>query len=152
MTISQDYRCYAGCCSWCGDACWCMYPFLVKDKFGQLLGVARTTHFMRTAYVGIFDEDGALLYKIKGPCGPPVCSNDNIDFPITKIEDNSKVGTISKTWGGYCVGRWERVDVFSVHFPSDMEEKHKALIIATALLVDAAVFDQTKLGPLCIAA
>ncbi|KAK3733958.1 hypothetical protein RRG08_024758 [Elysia crispata] len=144
MSVVRDFR-YCACCTLCADGC-CMYPIVIKDKFGQKLGMTRAMNFCCTPRLGIFDNDDQLLYEITGPCCPcqgPCCTGD-VNYPITSAKDGQQVGNISKIWGGVMREAFTDSETFGVQFPMDLDVKHKALMIGAVFLVDFIIFERMK--------
>ena len=69
-----------------------------------------------------------------GLCG------ESVPFEVTSIENGSRVATITKLWAGCCRETVLDADNFGIEFYLNMSVEEKAMILATAFLVDLMYF------------
>ena len=65
---------------------------------------------------------------------------ESVPFEVTSVENGSHVATITKLWGGCCRETVLDADNFVIEFYLNMSVEEKAMILATAFLVDLMYF------------
>lgn len=86
------------------------------------------------------------LYEVSGPLITCSCFGSDVEFPIYAYGKSGEnpVGNITKTWGGMLKELLTDSDTFGVSFPVDLEPKHKALFLATCLLIVSMIHNQDR--------
>ena len=115
---------------------------MVYDNFSYfLLGVVRERATWCYPVFHIFDSMGSAILKVRGPLfhASGLCGN-NVPFEVTSVENGGHVGTITKLWGGCCREAVLDQDNFVIDFYLNMSIEEKALILATAFLIDLMYF------------
>lgn len=106
-----------------------------RETFGSWLGPS--------TYFDIYNYEGNLIYKVKGPSGYPCeCTRDKVAaFQIFKEGTQSEqVGQLTHTWRGPCGGMCsccisEEPDFVSVQFEESLSAEDKALFLGLVFVV-----------------
>ena len=88
----------------------------------------------------IFDSVGSAILKVKGPMFHFGLCGESVPFEVTSVDNGSQVATITKLWGGCCRETVLDADNFVIEFYLNMSVEEKAMILATAFLVDLMYF------------
>ena len=79
--------------------------------------------------------------KVRGPLFHFGLCGENVPFEVTSTENGSQVATITKLWSGCCREAVLDADNFVIDFNFNMSVEEKALILATAFLIDLMYFE-----------
>ena len=91
----------------------------------------------------IFDSLGSAILKVRGPLFHFGLCGENVPFEVTSIENGGHVATITKLWNGCCRETILDADNFVIDFYLNMSVEEKALVLATAFLIDLMYFENS---------
>lgn len=142
MVLERPLRCSSAWICICPVNFCCLQELTVKDGTGQLIGILRQKFHLLKGLFDVLDEQNKIVLQIQGPCLTCSCVGD-VDFEVFQPGGNQKVAQISKKWTGLAKEMFTDADNFSVNFPMQMPVNHKALLLASAFLVDFMYFEDT---------
>ncbi|XP_054768686.2 phospholipid scramblase 2-like [Lytechinus pictus] len=144
--ISRIFKCCAGCC-WCAaSGNFCSFFVEVQSPPGTIIGYIRQTRSFASPHFDVQDADNQTQLKIRGHwcrCQTICCTSD-IEFKIFTNDLKTQVGKVSKQWGGWLRESYTQADNFGVEFPTDLDVKTKALLLASTFLIDFMFFENKQ--------
>lgn len=88
--------------------------------------------------------DKTVLYKICSPIKAAIGSFKDVNFDILESDEKTKVGHITKQWGGFFKEAFTDADTFGLTFDNpNMDVEKKAAILAALFCVDFAFYENT---------
>ncbi|XP_071480277.1 phospholipid scramblase 1-like [Diadema antillarum] len=145
MRLVRPFKCCAGwpCC-----ACinYCAYTIDVESPPGTVIGSVRQTISAWKDHLDILDHQGNTVLKVRGPCCPcqTICCTDDVNFEVKTTDLKNNIGAISKQWGGWVREMYTKADNFSMTFPTDLDVRTKATLMAAMFLIEFAYYERKK--------
>uniref|UniRef100_A0A8C6YG37 Phospholipid scramblase n=1 Tax=Naja naja TaxID=35670 RepID=A0A8C6YG37_NAJNA len=132
--LVRPFRC-DGCCCPC-----CLQELEVQAPPGLPIGyIQQLWHPCLPKFV-IQDEAHRDVLKIIGPCITSACCGDVV-FEVMALDEQTRVGKISKKWGGVLQEFFTDVDFLGISFPLDLDVKMKAVMLGAGFLLDYIFFE-----------
>ncbi|XP_061463549.1 phospholipid scramblase 1-like [Rhineura floridana] len=126
-------------CSSCWCPC-CLQELEVQAPPGTPVGYIKQTWDPFLPKFAIQNEAQQDVLKIVGPC--VVCSLcQDINFEVMSLDEQKRVGRISKHWTGFLKEIFTDTDNFGIQFPLDLDVKMKAVMIGACFLMDFMFFE-----------
>lgn len=130
-----------------GLCCGILYPFCTQalsvSVNGESAGVVRERATWCYPVFHIYDSVGEAILKVRGPLFHFGNCGENVPFEVTSIENGGHVATITKMWGGCCRDSVLDAGNFVIDFYLNMSIEEKALVLATAFLIDLMYFENS---------
>lgn len=144
IRVVREFKCFAGCC-WCanGDS-HCSLFVAVESPPGNVIGYVRQTQSWISPRFDVLTADKECALKIQAHwcrC-QGICCTDDIDFNVLTNDLQNQVGKVSKQWGGWVREAFTKADNFGVQFPTDLDVKIKATLLAATFLIDFMFFEK----------
>ncbi|XP_063076493.1 phospholipid scramblase 1-like isoform X2 [Engraulis encrasicolus] len=137
MTLQRPLRCSL-CCFPC-----CLQELEVQAPPGNPIGYVIQDWDAFFPKFTIQNEKRESLLKIKGPFCPCKCCAD-VDFEVLSLDEQTKVGNISKQWTGLMQEAFTDADNFGIKFPMDLDVKAKAILLGALFLIDFMFFERSN--------
>eukprot|EP00112_Aurelia_sp_Birch-Aquarium-sp1_P000105 Seg1008.8 transcript_id=Seg1008.8/GoldUCD/mRNA.D3Y31 product="Phospholipid scramblase 2" protein_id=Seg1008.8/GoldUCD/D3Y31 len=118
----------------------CMDEFIVSLPSGQTLGSVRQQFTWCTPLLHIFDANGDAIFKVKGPCWHCKCCEE-VPFKIYSMGETTECGVIAKRWTGAAKELCTDVDNFRIAFPTNLEVRMRAVLVAACFCIDLLFFE-----------
>lgn len=139
IRMSRPINCTGLCCGAC-------YPYCTQSLNvainGESVGTIRERATWCYPVYHVFDSVGSALLKIRGPLCHFGCCAEDVPFTVTSTDNGEHVATVTKKWGGFCREAVLDADNFVIDFLRNMSVDEKALILASAFLIDLMYFEQ----------
>jgi len=135
MHLYRPLRCQS-CCFPC-----CLQELEVQSPPGTIIGTVEQEWSIFHPRFVIKDQSGEPVLKITGPFCVWECCSD-VDFEITTISNDQKIGKISKQWSGLGKEVFTDADNFGINFPMDLDVKVKATLLGATFLIDFMYFEK----------
>ena len=120
--------------------CCCLRRIEVQSPPGTIIGYAKQQFTWFYPKIIIQKGQGEAFFAANGPfCALGKCVAGDADFVLTRGKE--KIGKVSKKWGGATQEIFTDVDTFGITFRKDLDTTTKALLLATAILIDFAFFE-----------
>ncbi|XP_064487653.1 phospholipid scramblase 1-like [Ornithodoros turicata] len=133
--MNRPLRCDSCWCSWC------VQSMEVSSPPGYIIGhVEQQRGALRPTFL-VQDAERHTRFIVVGPHFHWCCCGD-VPFRVLSPPHNKEVGLISKQWSGLLKELLTDADTFGVCFPMDLDAKLKAVVIATAFLIDFLFFEK----------
>ncbi|XP_063052258.1 phospholipid scramblase 1-like [Engraulis encrasicolus] len=136
MTLQRPLRCSLGCFPIC------LQELEVQAPFGNTIGYVIQEWDLLFPKFTIQNEKRESILKIRGPFCPWRCCPD-VDFEVLSLDEQTKVGNISKQWAGLMQEAFTDADNFGIKFPMDLDVKAKAILLGACFLIDFMFFEKT---------
>ncbi|XP_052572783.1 phospholipid scramblase 2 [Peromyscus californicus insignis] len=134
MTLERPLRC-SSCCFPC-----CLQEIEIQAPPGVPIGYVTQTWHPCLPKLTLQNEKKQDVLKVVGPCVACTCCTD-IDFEIKSLDEQSKIGKISKQWSGCVRETFTDSDNFGIQFPLDLDVKMKAVTLGACFLLDYMFFE-----------
>jgi hypothetical protein len=148
----RPFKCPAGTCKIC-----CHQEVQVKDANGSDLGLVKEQCYYFVPMFDIKRPDMSVEYRL----GPPTClggtcvnvcaegcCNCRIPFyvfpPTGGSDTGSKIGSMTKIWGGLGTELFTDADKFEVTFPNDATPDGKLRLLGSLFLLNQIFFEGQK--------
>nr|XP_054924051.1 phospholipid scramblase 3-like [Dermacentor andersoni] len=89
----------------------------------------------------VLDSEKNAVLLIKGPCCTRSICCENVKFDIVTMDGATKIGAITKLWGGLCKEACSVGESFAVTFPLDLDVKMKAVLLGAVILLDCIYYE-----------
>jgi len=130
-----------------GMCCGIFYPHctqaLTVSINGESAGIVRERATWCYPVFHIFDSLGSAILKVRGPMFHFGTCGENVPFDVISIDNGNQVATITKLWGGCCRDAVLDADNFVIEFILNTSVEEKALVLATAFLIDLMYFENS---------
>lgn len=127
-------------CTLCCFPC-CLQELEVQSPPGNAIGYLKQNWHPFLPKFTVLNERKEPQLKIKGPLCNCSCMSD-IVFQVMSLDEASKVGQISKQWGGFVQEYTTNADNFGISFQPDLDAKVKAVLMGACFLIDFMFFEQ----------
>ncbi|XP_037063732.1 phospholipid scramblase 2 isoform X4 [Peromyscus leucopus] len=134
MTLERPLRC-SSCCFPC-----CLQEIEIQAPPGVPVGYVTQTWHPCLPKLTLQNEKKQDVLKVVGPCVACTCCTD-IDFEIKSLDEQSRIGKISKQWSGCVRETFTDSDNFGIQFPLDLDVKMKAVTLGACFLLDYMFFE-----------
>ncbi|GAB0100828.1 hypothetical protein DMENIID0001_169220 [Sergentomyia squamirostris] len=132
--VHRPYDCDCCCSDWSGC------EVLVHSPLGVLIGYVKQQVTVLGSKFTIKNASRTNLLTISGPTITASFGND-VTF---KLKNNGvEVGAIVKKWSGVVQETLTGADNYWITFPTDLDVKLKALILAACFLIDLVHYDSS---------
>ncbi|CAI5778989.1 Hypothetical predicted protein [Podarcis lilfordi] len=126
-------------CSSCWYPC-CLQELEVHAPPGTPVGYIKQTWHPFLPKFAIQNELHQDVLKITGPC--VLCSLcQDVNFEVMLLDEETKVGRISKHWTGFLEEAFPNTDNFGITFSLDLDVRMKAVLLGACFLVDFMFFE-----------
>ena len=116
---------------------------LINQYCNFISGIVRERATWCYPVFHIFDSLGSAILKVRGPMFHFGTCGENVPFDVISQENGGQVATITKLWGGCCRDAVLDADNFVIEFLLNTSVEEKALVIATAFLIDLMYFENS---------
>ncbi|KAM7337172.1 phospholipid scramblase 2 isoform X5 [Alexandromys fortis] len=134
MTLERPLRC-SSCCFPC-----CLQEIEIQAPPGVPIGYVTQNWHPCLPKLTLQNEKKENVLKVVGPCVACTCCTD-IDFEIRSLDEQSRIGKISKQWSGCVKEAFTDSDNFGIQFPLDLDVKMKAVTLGACFLLDYMFFE-----------
>lgn len=136
LNFERPLRCtQIGCCL-------CLPQELrIRTPDGRLLGTVLQNCAIFASKFTIKDATGKSVLKIHGPWLPCAFRCQGITFELRSL-NGSRIGAISKEFGGIVREMFTDADTFGITFPIDLSPDIKAVCLGALFLIDFMYFEQ----------
>ncbi|XP_055341626.1 phospholipid scramblase 1-like isoform X2 [Paramacrobiotus metropolitanus] len=136
INIIRPYKCDS-CCCFC-----CLQTMEIQAPPGTPIGFVEQDCSCCLPKFRILDEDKDVMFRIKGPCCTSSCCCRDVEFKILDPEGENQVGRIAKKWSGI-QEFFTDADNFAIEFPSNVDIKGKATLLAACFMIDYLYFEDS---------
>ncbi|XP_075527762.1 phospholipid scramblase 3-like [Dermacentor variabilis] len=137
MRLFRPLRCDCSLC-WC-----CLQVMDVHDGSGAVMGHIRMECTILNPNFSVLDSENNAVLMIRGPLWTSSICFEDVVFDILTMDGVTKIGAITKVWGGLLKEYFTDADNFAVTFPLDLNVKIKAVLLGAVFLIDFIYFETT---------
>ncbi|XP_054920369.1 phospholipid scramblase 2-like [Dermacentor andersoni] len=119
----------------------CLQKMDVRDHSGATIGSLRMQCTLLYPNFSVLDSEKNAILLIKGPCCTRSICCENVKFDIVTMDGVTKIGAITKLWGGLWNEACSVGERFAVTFPFDLDVKVKAVLLAAVFLLDSIYYE-----------
>lgn len=107
---------------------------MISTRTGQLLGSVTQNWSIFCPKFTVRNSTGDAVLRISGPfCTFSICGD--VSFEVLSLDEQTKVGKITKQWSGLAREMFTDADYFGVTFPLDLDVNIKAVLLAATFLI-----------------
>ena len=130
------------CCNCCCGCC-CGQKLQVFSPPGNLIGTVQEVCGYPGLRLALLDGEGKPQLMIQGPVC--VCGVGD-QFDLLGADGATQVGRVGKQWTGLVPEIFTDADNFGISFPMDLDAKMKAVVLASAFLIDFMYYEKKSSG------
>eukprot|EP00747_Dinoflagellata_sp_TGD_P164414 gnl/TRDRNA2_/TRDRNA2_184321_c0_seq1.p1 gnl/TRDRNA2_/TRDRNA2_184321_c0~~gnl/TRDRNA2_/TRDRNA2_184321_c0_seq1.p1 ORF type:complete len:226 (+),score=48.76 gnl/TRDRNA2_/TRDRNA2_184321_c0_seq1:80-757(+) len=126
--------------------CLCRPEFEVTLPSGTPVGKVEDPFACCTMNQHIYNDQGELVFNVDGSiCQCGLCCKlcADVEFSVTDPHSGEEIGHITKP-KVTCMEMCKKINRFQVQFPEGCSEHDKALLVASAMLLDLAYFEENQ--------
>ncbi|XP_065303611.2 phospholipid scramblase 3-like isoform X2 [Dermacentor albipictus] len=135
LRLDRPLRCDCSLC-FC-----CLQTMDVRDASDATIGSLRMEYTLIYPKFSVLDSENNAVLLIIGPCCTRSICCEDVEFDIVTMDGVTKIGAITKVWGGTCREACTVADNFTITFPLDLEVKMKAVLLGAVMLLDRIYFE-----------
>nr|XP_054920591.1 phospholipid scramblase 2-like [Dermacentor andersoni] len=135
LRLDRPLRCDS-CLCFC-----CLQKMDVRDASGATIGSLRMEFTLIYPNFSVLDSQNNAVLLIRGPCCTRSICCEDVEFDIVTMDGVTKIGAITKVWGGLWKEACTVADNFAITFPLDLEVKMKAVLLGAVILLDRIYFE-----------
>ncbi|XP_075527066.1 phospholipid scramblase 2-like [Dermacentor variabilis] len=135
LRLDRPLRCDS-CLCFC-----CLQTMDVRDGSGATIGSLRMEFTLIYPKFSVLNSENNAVLLIIGPCCTRSICCEDVEFDIVTMDGVTKIGAITKVWGGTYKEVFTVADNFAITFPLDLEVKTKALLLGAVILLDRIYFE-----------